>query len=353
MKKILLLLIIVSLQYGQEGVSFNISPSWKITEGLLNPIEMKIKDDYLYVFDYGSDYPFTRIDVKTKEVQSFGKWGMGPSEVSRRGGIELCGFDDNFIYIADKVQRKIMLFNLNNLKYNSLIDIPDISALNILFDPLQKRFVINEANMGHYFFSEWSLDVPKKSGPFTIKGKERFGNLKEFELLNVCAKNFLLKQGCAEYDNVGNLYFLTSNGSLVLAFDKQNKNIFMTLKPFEVKIPDFVTFPGMEGFMSPPINLYPETYVGMDVDNDYVYGIYSGFQDNSKTSKFEDVEYGHGNKLIIFNKSNGSVFKILILPIRIKRIQVTPKNIYFLSTDKEIAIYKYNKESFYEHINKK
>ena len=100
------------------------------------------------------------------------------------------------------------------------------------------------------------------------------------------------------------------------------------------------------GFMSPPINLYPETYVSIDVDKKYVYGIYSGYKDDSKSSQFETVQLGHGKKLIVFNKYKGDVYKIVNLPFRINGIQVSDYGLYFMTADEEVAIYKYDIKSF-------
>lgn len=172
---------------------------------LMNPLQIKINKNNIYIFDSEGDKPFYIFDKNNgKFIKTFGDWGRGPGEVIKYGSLaRIIGFTQNKIIVTDPVGKKYIEFDErgNFVKEYRFPDFIRTSLNTILTD--QRKIMLSgfgpEKSFGITYQLNEDLTINKASKKF-------LGIYDEIPELINCRNNPLLKQGPICYDYEGNIF---------------------------------------------------------------------------------------------------------------------------------------------------
>jgi len=313
----------------------NLELVWSTTDKYLaNPHKVIAHKDRLYIQDYRGEKPIPVFDNNGCFIHYMGQWGRGAGELNM--GYKIVGFLDNYLVVFDDQTKRLILFDSGSGDPASekILDINDpiltgqsiISRVRVSLDALAFSVTLNQ-NL--------------ETGRDTVI----IGNYKEVPEIAAAKNNYLLKQGPWDADNTGNVFMAFHDASLILGFTPSGEIIFKTSLPYRIdKLPDFIRHPAANAPLSSPNrDEYPKQYIGLTVDDKYVYGLYSGFQIKTRQDLLQVDKLSEGEILNIFNKQTSEYFFSLNLPYPFRDIAVADNALYALTVNPEVKLVKFKK----------
>lgn len=300
-----------------------------------NPFQMEIYNDHIILHDDGSEKKILHFDLNGRFINSFGKQGQGPGEFNNMP--RLAGGNTSHVFISSSPQ-KLDIFDLNSARYIKSILIKNDFARPVrVFDNL----LVARAGINTKFLMVgYTL---KKGYEIDFSNPIYFGDYKEDPELIPCSKNPLLKEGSSFNDNDENIFFAFRSGSLIIGYNRNGDKIFKTTEPYNIEIPNYIRRPGTD-YASPPRNKYPVITISLGGDEKYIYSLYSGavFKTFSEfLLNKEDIN--QGEIINVFDKKTSKYLGSYKLPVPVRKIAINRDNIYALSIEPRITIYKLKK----------
>lgn len=313
----------------------------EISNDIYYPMQITICNNVLLLSDSEGDFPFKRHSMDFEYLGTLGAWGQGPGEIVKPSWI--IGCNNDIVYTYSFMNRSVSMF-LTDGRYIGNID------KSLTHQSFYCHVIDNTLILVNTSFNPYAIGVSLNEMYDILSGHDTivYGDANDVsELLTVSRnRNILLKNSIISSDGE-NVYAAFRYGSLLLGFTKEGRLLFNTLHPFNVDIPEYS---GGEYLGSaPPINKYPEAYVAIDVDDRYIYTIFSGAELSSrdvitgrKTHKIHQ-----GQLLSIHDKRTGEYKYTVELPFLIGDIAVSDDSIYAISTHPEIRLLKFEKPDIF------
>ncbi len=298
---------------------------------LMNPYRLLVDDNDMFIFDPGSENMIIHMDTTGRYLSSFGPLGQGPGEINRVANF--AGLTDKYLFISN--WKKIHIFNRHSSEFikSLIVNVPFGKPHKIFKDWIVVWGMDPEVIfIGYELSPEFNIqyDSILKLGYYDNRSLYPFRS------------NPLLKQGQVFSDSAG-IYFSFTNSSLILGFNESGELIFNTDKPYSIRIPDVVKY-GNDDFSAPLRDKYPEVTIAITGDDKYIYTLYSGTVFKTRLGALTNAaDIGQGELLNIYLRESGRFICSYKLPFPFRDICATDTNIYGLSVDPEIAIYKLEK----------
>ncbi len=306
---------------------------------LYNPVNIHIHEDYIIIRDIAGQHPLLLLDRELNFKSYLGEWGAGPGEI--RNPYRIAGFDGNNILIHDWDQKRISVFSLETKTFLQTLDVTEKLSYahgayicgNMLITPTMF------SDTFAYGYRLSNNDLSERNSTVI-----EFGSQDDLPELKNARNNYLLKDGwVAIYENKY-IYFIFRSTSLMLAFNCYNGELlFKTMEPSYIELPAY----NREGFTAaqPPINWFPQANIGIDVDDKYVYVIYSGTKltDQESLTRERDHELNQGRIIHVYDNRTGAYKGSLKSPVLIRDLAVNNNSIYAISQYPSISIIKLEK----------
>lgn len=307
-------------------------------EALVNPYESIVNKSEIYIKDYRGIRPIAVFDTKGAFLRYLSNWGRGAGEINL--GYRILGsFNGELLVFDDQTKR---LLSLDSRSGDSLFE----KTYN-LHDPiLVGSRIVERAKVPFPGFAygaviEENLEISTNT---TL-----YGNYEELPELQAAEKNHLLKQGPWAADSSGNVFFAFHDSSLILGFSSEGKIIFKTALPYQnSELPDFITHRASpEPLSAPNRDEYPKQYISLTVDDNFIYGLYSGFQIRSRQDILLADKLIEGNLLNIFDKKTSQYLFTIRLEDSFRDITVTEDAIYAITINPKVMLIKFHKPEIF------
>ena len=317
---------------------------WQIQEWLVNPHDVMVWKDKIFVMDFVAPKPILVFSTNGKLSGTLGNFGNGPGEI--QNGAEMVGvFADRFLVVRDEQNRKFVFYDIPTLQfYQERKYTFSIISCELAGNKIFAIAIIPELYLGKI------LEINYENNNFTLTESGYWGNFDEIPEPKITQKNFLLKKAALCHDANGNVYLTIVHSSLLISFSNDAKLRFKTLKPFDIPIPEFFNTDKRFQAVAPPINNYATIYFDISTDESFLYAVYSGAKlqitssaDLQSMGKIFSKFYSSGKKILIFDKESGALKNTAEFPVAVWKLEVTRDAMYILSKEPAIALYKFLK----------
>lgn len=306
---------------------------WSTSEELFNPFRIRTHGDRIFIQDHEGDTPFLVYDTDGTFIQGIGGWGEGPGEF---GYGRLSTINDEYVLLSDFGRNRLLQYDASTLTYLNELYYP---SSMIPPQPLGDRLVLavemsdESILVGHPFDpTSFSIDTDRT---------EPIGAYTDLPEVVYAEKNYLLKQGPAIHDDDGNLYYALENASFIASFAPSGQIRFSTTAPLDIPLPDYVRHSPRYTYTAPPRNYYPEVFIDLAVDDDWLYALYSG----TTVSSGNPDSYralNQGTTVLVYDRNTGRHAKRIELPVAARSIAVEGTSMFILSIDPEISLSRYD-----------
>ncbi|WP_069130073.1 6-bladed beta-propeller [Rhodohalobacter halophilus] len=321
-----------------KGYPLEFKKQWEVTsDNLANPYSLYKFHDYLIVQDNSSQKPLPVFKVDGVFSHFIGSWGKGPGEFSRDGHTVI-GIQNEQILIYDRETSRILSFNISDGHF-----VNEKSVSLKTFPYLHGNKLISRAAVP---FDHFAYGVSLLSDLSTDTDTTVYGYYQELKKLLPAKNNHLLKQGDVATDSNSNAFIALNNSSLIIGFDVDGNVIFMNEEPVNMgALPDLtkIDLPASlrGGLISPPLNMFPKHYVSVGVNDDYIIGVYSGFQINNRQDFLDADRANEGSILHIFDKKTSSYLESVDLDVPLRSLVLDGNDVYAISVSPEIKLKKF------------
>ncbi len=309
----------------------------EVEQNIYYPIQVALCDDEIILSDYEGIHPFRRYSTDLEYLDTIGEWGRGPGEVVKPAYIAGC--EKDIVYAYSDLNRTMTMYRKSG-EYLGNIDSPR------LYQSLDARVVDNTLIIVTTQLNPYAIGFPfiQKRDAEVKNDTVMYGDKNEISPLETVSeyRNILLKDGIMSSDG-RNFYAALRYGSLLMGFTVEGENLFHTLQPHNVDIPEYGA--GEHYGVQPPFSEYPHAYITIDVDERYVYTIFSGAELSSRNVITGRMEHKilQGKLLNIHDKTTGEYKFTIEMPFLIGGIAVSDDAIYAISRYPEIRLVKFEK----------
>lgn len=313
------------------------------SEHLINPENFYVLSEDIILFnDPGNrEYPLYLIDIHSGNVLNEIRGGRGPGELG--GMYKTVTFTEN---------GEIGVFDRELFRMNMYDE-----ELNFIRDIRLRSFNKNIMQAG-FLSSNVFFIVPSSDNFIEYYGMEEYPPDASNNLLSIKhessdfflpLQNFLLKQDFHFSQDDNELYTAFEYSSLLLKLNKEGI-VFDRIEP------DFHLFPDEKPesggvYSLPDVADYPVCALDLDVDDKYVYVLYSG--EKLSANFFSEIfnpdkeieKIVHSDKINVYDKKTGKYTGSYRIPVQAKSFKITEKHLYALSTleNGHPTLYKYKK----------
>lgn len=299
---------------------------------LFSPLWIYAEDGYVYVIDYGADEPILRFDDQFRLLNTFGRWGQGPSEVQTP--VAIVGKCDSLLFVHVYPQKRINASNVLDGSYVFSLD-ADLTTM------------WREVRYNDGF---WVVTRNLPNEPVILCRSDSCGSVAtgtELYLSPVesiperVLRNPYLRDGRIAITSDGTIYVSSLWASLLMAFDNKVTVLFDQYDPLNSQFPPVHAGP-------PWVNEFPETNISITVDDRYVYTLYSGTIIDEQEFLRENIDVGlnKGEIINVFDKHTGAYITSLRLPLLAKDFAISGDAIFVISDYPEVVLVKFNKPMY-------
>lgn len=306
---------------------------WSTSEELFNPFRARAHGNRVFVQDHEGDTPFLVYDTTGTFTQGIGGWGEGPGEF---GHGRLSTVNDEYVLLSDFGRNRLLRYDASTLEYVNELYHP---STTLPPQPLGDRLVLAVETSDESILTGFPFD----RASFSIDTDEEspIGRYADLPTVVDARKNYLLKQGPTIHDNDGNLYYALENASFIASFAPSGDVRFSTTAPLDIPLPDYVRHSARYTYTAPPRNYYPEVFIDLAVDDNWLYALYSG----STVSSGNPDSYRHlnqGTSVLLYARDTGKHVGRIELPVAARSISVLDGSMFILSIDPEISLSRYD-----------
>lgn len=299
-------LLIILLSFNFSGKEVNSLERIRVIDlQLVNPFHIVQNENYILIYDKGTQQPFTLYDLETGGIIRFGSRGRGPGEIQDRRNEVSMAIGNNRILIHEEGTGLIHEYSKDGSLVQSTMSRYLMGLMNYVSGG---GYIYNFTNS---VINEELIRVLKlESGEINFISEIELDR-DDYESLYYNSKN---KQGFFVHGLENELYFGLLYSSLVFSASKDGNLSYTTFEPFNKELPPAVGVSshssGGIALRSPDAREHPFQYKGMAVNKKHLYGLYSGQQltrmDMVRNSFGSNVRIGEGQYVVVFNRETGA-----------------------------------------------
>lgn len=324
---------------------------WSVEDILYQPYGLLELDEYLLVRDVDSPDPIPVFQKNGEFSHNIGKRGEGPGEFSRNGHQMVGDIHNNKIAIYDTETARIIYYDIET---GEVIEEKLLEYLS--YPVLASDLLISRTHEQYKYFA---IGVELNRDLTLSKDTTYIGYYDEYPELKPAEVNHLLKQGPTTVSGE-DYFFGFHDADLILGFNSRGEEILRATssKTNEdmINLPEVKSHPAipdhMEGALtSPPRNEYPKHYIGLSNDDNFIYGLYSGFQIETRQDHNRAHYLDQGEFINIFDKETGEYKFTVETPYPWRDLEVNEESVYAISADPKVRISKYSKPEIFNNYD--